>query len=545
MVNQFDRLNVSHTMHHLRIPFADTHRFSQIVIDYLQADPALQPYYQYPVTIPAFADAISDKEKETIDRALLVQVLQQQYAGVNLSDATRKNIADLSSPDTFCVVTAHQLNLFTGPLYVIYKTISAISLCRRLSAHYPDKRFVPVFWLGSEDHDFAEINHASVFGKTFTWEDQQGGACGRYALESLQPLLETLIAALGEGPQAEELAEILRTAYAPQYTLAQAGRHLLHALFGRFGLVVIDGDDRALKAACLPMILDELQHRSANRLIAETMQHFPYPAQATPREINLFYLDGNVRERIVFDPQHDIYTVLNTTLRFTAAEMLQLAEAHPERFSPNVILRPLFQQKVLPSLAYIGGGGEVAYWLQLKEVFRYHHVAFPVLMLRDSFMLVDAPQARKLEKLGMQVTEMFGSEHGLIEEFVRRNTDAPLELRDELRVTEELFARLAERVKAMDPGLESTVLAERQALLNSLHKLEAKLLKAQKSKMEVQVKQVSTLYQKLFPGGGLQERKDNFIPWFLRLGPGFLDVLLETAEQPVTGFTILTESVQA
>ena len=545
MENQFESRNVSHTMQQLRIPITDTHRFSQIVTDYLQADPKLRNYYTYPVNLPAFAEAIADKAKENINRARLVEVLQEQNTGLQLSARTQQHIHDLVSKNTYCVVTAHQLNIFTGPLYVIYKTISTICLCARLQAQYPDKRFVPVFWLGSEDHDFAEINHTSVFGREYSWDDQQGGACGRYTLESIQPLLGSLIAALGEGQNASDLSQMLRNAYAPEHSLAQASRTLLNDLFGRFGLVVVDGDDKRLKQECLSIIVDELQHRSAARIIAETMRHFPYPAQATAREINLFYLDAQLRERIVYDAHTDVFTVLNTTMRFSMDEMVHIARLHPERFSPNVILRPLFQQKVLPSVAYIGGGGELAYWLQLKEVFSHHMIAFPMVMLRDSFLLLDAPVARKLQKLGLQVADMFTSEHTVIEEFVRRNADAPLEIQAELQTAEEMFFRLAERVRSMDPGLESTVLAERQAMLNSLQKLEAKLLKAQKGKMEVQVKQVSALYQKLFPAGGLQERKDNFIPWFLHLGPRFLDILLEAAEQPVTGFTILTEASPA
>lgn len=528
-------------MQPIPVSFSDTHRFTPIVLDYLQGATSLKPFYTYDPRDPDWAQVMRDKDAEQIDREVLVQVLRRQYAHVPHADAVHQHIEALALPNTYCIVTAHQLNIFTGPLYVIYKTISTIKLCMRLRAQFPHAQFVPIFWLGSEDHDFEEINHTQVFGKTINWNDKQGGACGRYTLDTFAPALEAVLSLLGEGVYAEQLKACFIEAYRPSHNLAHASRLLLHSLFQSYGVVCVDGDDADLKRSCIDMLQDELQHQSSARIMENTLQQFPFPPQAFAREINVFYLDAHLRERIVHDAAANMYRVLNSDVAFTPEALMETLQAHPERFSPNVILRPLMQQKVLPSLAYIGGGGELAYWLQLKAIFAHHHIAFPVLLLRDSFLLVDGHTTKKMQKLGVELTELFAPEHQVIEQYVRRHADTVVDLSAEVKRVEEMFAPLVAQATSIDPGLESTVMAERQNMLNALHKLEAKLLKAQKGKQETQVKQLGAVLQKLFPGGGLQERSESFIGFWLRFGPGFLDILLRSAEQPVQHFTVLVE----
>lgn len=532
-------------MHITRIPFAETRKFSKIVTDYLQHDIALKPYYTWQQDINAFGSIMQEKAQEGVDRKTLVESLRRQYGALVIDNKVDVNIQAFEDDNTFCVVTAHQLNIFTGPLYTIYKTVSAIALAKKIEAQYPGKKIVPVFWLGSEDHDFAEINHTHIFGKAYTWEDAQGGACGRYTTASIRPVLDAVNAVLGESIHAEVLSNLFESAYGAGNNLTQATRIILNGLFGAYGLVVIDGDDKHLKAACASIITDELVHRSSAQVMHTALQQFPFETQAFARDINLFYLQENRRDRIEFDTATSTYQVVNTALQFSEAQMLDLVQQSPERFSPNVILRPLFQQKVLPSLAYIGGGGELAYWLQLKAVFAHHKVAFPMVLLRDSFMLIDAPIAKKMDKLGLHIADLFAEEHVVIAEYLRKNAGAGLDLNAEKESMEQMISSILQKGKAIDPALETTILAEKQALMNSLQKLEGKLLKAEKQRSETEVKQISTILQKLFPGGGLQERSDNFIPFYIKWGPAFIDTLLAAAEQPVTGFTVITWSDQS
>jgi len=523
------------------ISFHDTGRFSGIVLDYLQDAPSLRPYYTYVPQETSPETLIAEKQKSYSGRAELVKVLQKQYADLHVERQVEKNISALGSDNGWCVVTAHQLNIFTGPLYVVYKALSAIRISRDWAEKYPAYQFVPVFWLGSEDHDIDEINHLHFFGKDWKWDFRQGGACGYYPTEPIQGLLDEIIAAFGNAPHAESLTAILRSAYAPGKTLAEATRALLHQLFGAYGLVVVDGDDRILKTMCIPLFEEELRDHSSATVMQKAMQDFPYDLQAQGREINLFYLDAGLRERILYDAETQQYVVANTTLRFSQNALFSLLQEAPEKFSPNVILRPVMQQHVLPAIAFTGGGGEIAYWLQLKAVFEHYGVAYPLLLLRNSFLLIDSNTAKRTEKLKLAITELFDQPHEITARYVKQHAETNLDLHSERKAIEELYQNLLKRVKALDPGLEPTILGEMQNGLNSLGKLEAKLLKAQKAKLETEVRQLQSTLTKLFPDDGLQERYDNFIPWYLKYGMSFFDEILLHSIQPVQGFTILSE----
>jgi bacillithiol biosynthesis cysteine-adding enzyme BshC len=416
-------------------------------------------------------------------------------------------------------------------------------LCNTLSKQYPNKHFVPVFWQGSEDHDFAEINHAHIFNKTFTWETDQRGATGRFSLHDIAPLVQELISMLGDGTYAEEMRAILEDAYLQSETLAESGRKMLNALFGRFGLVVVNGDDPYAKSVFAGIIQEELTTGSSAKLVQSTLAQFPYPPQANPRDINLFYLSAHGRDRIIADPQHQQFEVKDTDIKFTREQLMQEVNTHPERFSPNVILRPVFQQKLLPAIAFIGGGGEVAYWLQLKSLFEHHQVQFPMILVRDSFMLVDQATGKKLQKLQLDITELFEEEHMVISDYVRRNSGESLQFDAERAAIESILEGLKAKARAIDNSLDSAVMAEGQSMLNSLQKLEAKLLKAEKAKMEVQLTQLKGILNKLFPGGGLQERYDNMIPWYLKYGPSLIDSMVANATQPNGTFHVLSEEL--
>ena len=530
-------------MQHQVIPFDTTKRFSKIVTDYISGADALKPFYAWSPEFASFPAIIEGKSKESIDRKALVTMLRKQYAGINIIDAVANNINAFAKENTFCVVTAHQVNLFTGPLYYLIKTASTIQLCNTLNKQFPNFRFVPVFWQGSEDHDFAEINHAHIFNKTFTWETTQKGATGRFMLKDAEPLVKELLGMLGDGVYAKEMHDIISDAYLHSNTLAEAGRKMLNALFGRYGLIVVNGDDHYAKTVFAKIMEDELLNSSSVSLVNKTIAQFPYEAQAHPRDINLFYLDNHGRNRIIADEKHEMFLVKDTDVTMTREEILYQLREFPERFSPNVILRPVFQQKLLPSVAFIGGGGEIAYWMQLKSVFEYHQVQYPMLLMRDSFMIIDHATNKKIQKLQLNITDLFEDVSGLTGEYVRRNSGIALQLDAEKAVLAKMIEGLKEKAKLIDSSLDSAVMAEGQAMLNSLHKLESKLLKAEKGKMEVQLTQLTGILNKLFPSGGLQERYDNMIPWYLRFGPSLIEELIANSCQPAAAFHILTEEM--
>lgn len=521
------------------ISFSQTGQFSRIITDYLNNENVLTPFYTWKQDISEFDAIIPDKAAEPIDRKLLTAELQQQYQGLTDNDLVNANILALQDENTFCVVTAHQLNIFGGPLYIVYKTLSVIKLCSTLSEKYPDKKFVPMFWLGSEDHDFEEINHVKVFGKNYTWNDGLKGATGQFNTAGISTVTNELFAAFGNGPFVDELKKIFTEAYLNNKTLADATRIILHSLFARFGLVVIDGAATAFKAACSEIILEELIHQTAEKIVNETLQNLPYPPQAKPRNINLFYLSDNVRERIVYNASNQVYEVVNSDIVFTEAALREEVKLYPERFSPNVILRPLFQQKILPAIAFIGGAGEIAYWLQLKNLFAHFNIQFPMLLQRDSFVLVDAATNKKLQKLQLDAIDFFADEQALIAGYVKNNSGQELSIEAEKKEMDAIFEGLLKKAVSIDSTLDKAVLAEKQAVLNAIAKLESKLLKAEKVKMEVQIGQITAIRAKLLPEGGMQERSENFISWYLKMGPAFIDTLLSFTEQPAQTVTLL------
>lgn len=526
------------------IPYAKTGYFNRIITDYLAGDDALRPFYVHDISKDAFDPAIREKQGENIDRNLLADILQQQYEGFETDVQVRRHIEDLRDVNTWCLVTAHQLNICTGPLYVIYKILSTINICGQLEKVYTGKKFIPVFWLGSEDHDFDEINHVHIGEKTFVWEDRQGGPCGIYDPHSVLPLIDAIEKETGDSVYGAELFALFRDAYGKRDTLAQATRHILNGLFGRFGLLIVDGNATAFKKACLDMIRDELLQQGTWSAMQKTDEELSkkYSLQVHPREINLFYMGKGFRERIVFDVQKNTYSVLNTDLIFSKEEILAEAEAHPGSFSPNVLLRPLFQQRVLPSLAYTGGGGELAYWLQLLPVFKRHKIAFPVLLLRNSVLWIDAKIGKKIGKLRLEGTSLFLHSDRIMKEYILRHFRDEVDLGKAKEQISKLFDGILVHATEIDPTLERTVLGQRQKASRSIEMLENKLVRARKRKSGHVLVQIAAIREQLFPHDMLQERYCNAIPWYAALGPAWIDSLLSLCDPLQKAFLVLTEN---
>jgi len=378
------------------IPYSQTGYFSKLMIDYLNQDDRLSPLYHRFPTLENFKLQIEEKQQAfpLHHRAILVQQLTKQYASTDTSSATSQHIQQLGNSNTFTVVTGHQLNLFTGPLYFLYKIISTINLCKELKATYPEHHFVPVYWMATEDHDFEEINYFNFNRIKFQLNKEVSGPVGRLSTEGLEAVFEHFKQHLTHGNNAKQLVSWFENAYLRHDNLADATRYLANELFKEQGLVIVDGDDTVLKQLFIPHIKEELQNQSSIQAVEES---FPilkdYLIQVNPREINLFYIENGLRERIIFED--NVYKVLHTDIQFTQEEILHLVDTHPEKFSPNVILRPLYQEVILPNLCYIGGGGELAYWLELKKVFEVHNTPFPMLLLRNSVLLATENKIKK------------------------------------------------------------------------------------------------------------------------------------------------------
>lgn len=506
-------------MQHKKIPLADTRVFSPFFLDYIQQKETLKPYYHRFPLLENFKDQIGEKSKSFPDRnrEVLVSTLQKQYQHLTVPEPAAHNISALIDPNTFTVTTGHQLNIFTGPLYFIFKIVTVINACRKLAETYPDYRFVPVYWMASEDHDYEEIKYFRLYGKKYIWETKQDGAVGRFTTQGFENLL----------PEIPGDTAIFKEAYLKNKTLADAVRHYVNALFGNEGLVVIDADDYALKALFKPVIEEDIFKHTTVDLVNKTnkeLEGLGYKTQVFCRDINFFYLENHLRGRIEKRDGH--YHVLDTPLRFSEGELRALIETKPENFSPNVILRPLYQDTILPNLAYVGGPAELIYWLQLKNVFDHFKVPFPMLMPRNFGVVVDHTVQRKLEKTGLDIKQYFDEKNYLFNHWTLQNSKNNLTVGAERTTIREIYQQLKQRAESIDKTLGPFTGAEGTRVMNGLEKIERRLLRAEKRLHSDKLRQIEEVKDALFPNGSLQERADNFLN-FYQQDKHFIDKLLE------------------
>lgn len=508
------------------ISFQDSGYFTPIIIDYLNRRPELQPFYNRFPSIENFKAQIGEKAGNFQGRRdVLASVLEKQYAHLRLSGATAQNIRALRKESTFTITTGHQLNLFTGPLYFLYKIVSAINLARKLKDAYPENEFVPVYWMATEDHDFEEINYFNFKGKKFRWNTESGGAVGRLPTNGLDDFLGVFAADLGSGRRADELRQLFSKAYLEHQNLTDATRWLANELFATYGLVIIDADDAALKAEFAPYIKAELTQKASYKAVSQTVEKLkPYTIQVNPREINLFYIDDKLRERIISDNGN--YVINNTGLKFSEAEILDLLEKHPEKFSPNVIMRPLYQEVILPNLCYIGGGGEIAYWLELKSLFENADVTFPVLLLRNSVLIASQKQAAKADKLDLSWHDLFAKPQDLANARIKTLSEFKIDFSQQKAFLREQFEKLADIAQKTEKSFTGAVKAQQAKQIKGLENLEKRLLKAEKRAHADELARIADLQNELFPGGALQERFSNFSEFWLEYGNSLIEKLI-------------------
>lgn len=523
------------------LPYPQVPQLSKTDLAYATGDERLATFYSHPPGLSAFPTIAAQKSISAEVRVDLISVLRKQYDRLPRHEKTNRQIDKLAQNDAFTVVTAHQPSLFLGPLYFVYKALTTINLAEEIEKTH-GLSVVPVFVLGSEDHDVEELNKAHLFGKQIVWHPGQSGPVGAMQTDSLNDALEELRVILGESEAARLLFERVAACYREQPTFADATQALLHSFFADYGLLVLNMSDAALKRHFIPVMRAELLEQPAFRLVNETisaLSQLGFKAQAPPREINLFYMQAGLRERVVLE--NGVYKILNTPLAFSRAEMLAELELHPERFSPNVVLRPLFQEIILPNLAYVGGGGELAYWLERKSLFAHFSVPFPLLVRRNSALWLDRDAVKKLSKFGFTAAEFFGETDALVRHFIEKNAAGEVSLSAEIRQLHQIFDQVAEKAKNIDPTLEKAVLADAVKAVAGLEQWQSRLLRAEKQKHETVINQLRTLKEKLFPGNGLQERHDNFLPYVLKYGAAFLDELKANFNPFDPGFVILEE----
>lgn len=494
-----------------------------LIRDYLSYVDSIQHLTSCPPTLDAFENLIRQRNFSREKRVLLYDVLSKQYKKLNQSATVNDNIQRLLDSNTFTITAAHQPCLLLGPLYNIIKICCTINVTQQLKALYPEQNFVPVFWLGSEDHDVEELSQTYVKGNKVVWATNEAGACGRWNTTSLNDVVGTLKSFDAN----EKIVQLLENAVTKHETFGPLTQHMLHSLFREYGLVVINQDEAVLKKSFAPIILDEVINQRAYHTLAHHLDTLEqnYKLQAQPRPINFFYLDLNSRERITYNSAEGTYHVNNRAVKFSATEIQECIENFPERFSPNVILRPLYQEHVLPNLAFVGGAGELSYWLELKPLFDYYGIPYPMQILRNSAILLNTKQWTKKEKLQLATGDLLLEVDVIIKKYISHNSGEQISLELEGTDIEEVFERIQKKAADIDPTLSQTAAAEKQKTLTALENIQAKMLRAQKRKSDVAIQQIQSLSNSVFPDGIFQERQHNFSDYY---NEELIPVLVET-----------------
>jgi bacillithiol biosynthesis cysteine-adding enzyme BshC len=529
------------------LSYKQTNYYTPLILDYLDQKNELNQFYNRFPAIENFEDQIEEKKAffTSEKRQVLVKVLRAQYEKVEVSSAVSKNIEAFSEENTFSITTGHQLNLFTGPLYFLYKIVSTINLASALKERYPENNFVPVYWMATEDHDFEEINFFNLNGKKFKWNSRQEGAgkdaAGNLSTEGLDEVFALFSSEIGGGKNAEMLKKLFRKSYLEHDNLTEATRYLANELFKDYGLVILNADNKELKTEFIPYLerelLEQVSHKTTSPVAAK-LAELGYGVQVNPREINLFYLANGLRERLI--EQEERYYVNETEISWSREEILKELHENPQRFSPNVITRSLYEEVVLPNLCYIGGGGELAYWFELKEYFDAVKVPFPVLLLRNSALIETSKQNEKRKKLDISQADLFLKQHELINRKVRKISNIDIDFSPQKEHLVEQFQKLYELAEQTDRSFLNAVKAQEVKQLKGLAHLEKRLLKAQKRKLKDEVSRIAALQNALFPNKGLQERQTNFSEMYLTYGENLIPLLIENLDPVKFQFKILT-----
>lgn len=527
------------------IPYSQTGYFSNIVLDYLQGEEKLQPFYEWAPSVENLTKAIAKRQNYCCaSREQLTHALKEQYRNIEITKEVEHNIHLLNDTHTFTITTAHQPNIFTGPLYFIYKILHAIKLATYCRQQFPQYNFVPVYYMGSEDADLDELGHIFLNGDKLRWQTSQIGAVGRMQVDNeLLQLIQKIEAEIGVLPYSDDILSAVKKYYVPGNSIQYATLDFVNYLFGKYGLVIVIPDSTALKSLAVELFKDELLHQHSSKIVETTTQRLSslgYKVQAQGRNINLFYLrdDGS---RLRIEKKGDRWYVLDSDISFNESELITELNAFPEKFSPNVILRGLFQEMILPNIAFIGGGGELAYWLELKDVFQHYKVPYPMLVLRNSFLIVNKKIAYKWTKLGFTLTDLFKSRQGLQSEWVKWNSDHNIAVDSSLSAIEDLFNKLSDQVASVDTTLKGHVYALRKQFEKKIVAVGKKLLRAEKRNHADAMRQIETLKQFLFPANNLQERIDNLLFYYATLGSSFIDAVYEHSHILEQTFVIMEE----
>ncbi len=471
------------------------------------------------------------------DRSTVVRVLTEQNKQNHCGIKTLANIDLLGNENTVAIVTGQQIGMCTGPLYTIYKAVTAIKLAEQCSAEMPEYNFVPVFWIEGEDHDFDEINKINLINAEGQIEkieylyggkplERNPGAVGNLAVDSFaEKFFETLQSRLQETEFKAQLFASLRGHYRPGATLGSAFAGLMNQLFEDSGLIFLNPNDAELKKLLKPVFAKEVSAvTKTSQLViersAELEEH--YHAQIKAKSLNLFMFHKG--GRYLIEPRENDFSLKGTRQFFSKEELNGIVENSPELISPNVVLRPICQDTLLPTAAYVGGPSEIAYFAQLEPVYKFFGMQMPVVYPRSSATILEEKIKNIMEKYQIGFTDLWSDIDPLLIRIAEQVSEVKVD---------SLFEQLQNRIKEavaesrfgiqqIDPTLSGTIDSTLARFESQLSVLKEKTQAAQQRRQDITLKQIQRAATHIFPNSNFQEREFNVVYYLNKYGPDFV-----------------------
>ncbi len=511
----------------------------RLASDYAFAYANVAPFFAGdPATAAAWADTIKRSQGLVRQPAEIARILAAQQQSRGAPAAARASAARLADPAARVVITGQQAGLFGGPLFTLLKALTAMKLAAKVEREHKVP-VVPVFWIDAEDHDWPEVSGCTVLDteltpSTIRLADLDGAGELPIARLTLKPdstaAVDALDAALPDSEFKAGIIDSLRKAYAPGVDMATAFGTWIEEVLGPHGLVVYDSSDPAAKVLARDVFVKEVSEPGNTARIAaragEALVAKGYHAQATLADgtVSLFHLNPE-RAAVRVDGEQAFIGERELTLPQLVAE----ATGHPEHFSPNVLLRPLVQDTVFPTICYVAGPNELAYLGQLKDVYAHFGVPMPLMYQRATATLADSATVRFLKKYDLPLTALRAQDEAALNQLLESQLPPTVEhsLTAASAAIVERMAAVAAAVPLIDPTLEGTVKSTLGKLEHEVHSLHNKVIQAAKRKDETLRRQFQRAQALTFPQGHPQEREVGFV-WFLnRYGPALVDRLID------------------
>ncbi len=526
------------------INFSDIPKNQNLFLDYLYEFDNVKEFYKHnfrdkDAYLPLFRKLTHSKSKRNFDLSTLVK--DQYDDNIKISTKTNRNIELLGKENTIAIVTGQQLGILGGPLYTIAKILTAIRLSNQFSERFDDYKFVPVFWLEGDDHDFNEVRSINILDnenqilnigyKEEISDDDAKQSIGNLIFdEALNEFFTKLDENLRETEFKNELLSKLKECYQVGKSFKQSFKDLLFWLFDEQGLIIFDPQDPKVKEILKPIFKKEVNdfalHTQKLIQVSARLEEI-YHAQVKVKPVNLFYHTDDGRYSV--EPVEEIFKLRRKRKQFTKEEILQEIDNAPQRFSPNVLLRPICQDYIFPTGFYVAGPSEISYFAQVTPLYDFYNVVAPIVYPRVSFTILEKNISSTLDKYDLTINDIFLGFEELKEKVIANLSENNIEkvFQESDNDIELLFDKIKENLFAVDKTLVDVSGKTKEKILSLLNELKSKAIKAQENKYETTIRQLTRVSNLLYPNGNLQERELNFSYFYNKYGMEFIQKLYD------------------